>query len=215
MSDMKVRIVIEDDEGRTKTATLSFDEGAAQKPLRKPAKPPLIRRMIGMGFLIRETVPLLGPGMIGELHVEHVDRSRERCPDCGEPIWVMMEVVEDDEPFASEHPFVEVDHDLIGEFCFTCGWMNLNEGMIGRGVFGLLENDDFLTLDDFLNAISEDESDVLVRTRLFRVLIRQERLHMKAVYRIRQQLAQRRVSRGDAEVATLRGGVKEEEEKAP
>lgn len=214
MSDMKVRIVVEDADGRTRTATLSFEEETTtpkEKP-KGPEKAMLVDRLEKAGFTVRDRLPpSLEPWMIGELHLEKQYGHRDRCCDCGKPTWVLMEVVEDDAPLEEDYPFISVDHDLAAEVCIDCGHFHMNPGMTGAGVFGFLDDEEFERFQDFLDTLSSDRPEVMERNLMLQRLIRQERLHMKAVYRIRQQLLEMRAERLEAKIMALSGVVEKKE----
>lgn len=207
MSDMKVRIIVEDADGRRKSATLSFEE--KRKVAKKKRKTTVIDRMRKAGFTVRLGMPEPEPGMIGEIHAEPLDGPRDICRHCMEHRWVLSEVVEDgSEEAEPEYPFIAVEHDLIGELCIACGRFEQNEDMLGTGIFGLWDEKTHGTMQDFLEAIRNESPEESFRIRHLQALLAQERLHLKALFRIRQRLTELRIEKAEGRVLEMR----EEEE---
>lgn len=205
MPDMKVRIVIENGDGTTRTATLSFEEVGAPKKTEEKPKRTLLDRFEDLHFDVRRGIPMLEPGMIGEIHVERLYGARDRCCECGAPTWILMEVIEDlTEVPDADHPFIEVDHDLIGDFCILCGHFHLNEDMVGAGVLGLIEEGEYENVGSFLDTIEDAPDDETVRIRFMNALQRQERMHTKAAMRLRQRITQLRVETHEAKVLKMK-----------
>lgn len=196
---MKIKIEIEDEQGRKRNATLSFEEDVEENPA--PKTKTIIDALQDTLFVVRDEILVPEPSMIGEIHMEKLHDPNDRCRNCNEQMWILLEVIEDtEEESEPDYPFIHIEHDLVAEVCIKCGRYRHNPSMVGSGIFGLLDEEKHEKIQDFLEELEKEEPEIYMQTNFVNVLLNQERLHMKAVYRLRARITKIRTDKVESQI---------------